>query len=434
MSVGPNMSVEELNQLAKMNQQVTNPNYGAGSGYQGGGGVVGSPMDFLNNSSPPPYSPSSSYWNNTGIAGGAGGIDLLQAGGGYAPNQAPAPAGGNVGGGGGFFTGGGFNMGDLFNTGAEYYNQQQEVGRATDLRNLALQTGQQAGRTAADMAKFQPYTVTGNLATGRTTPEGGLDLQLSPEELARQQARFGQAEGLFGQVGVDPAVAQRELYEQIRSVQRPEEERERLRMQEGLFSGGRGGISQAQYGGSNQETFGFDLAQAEARNKASLDARTQALAEQNQALEMAGALTGYAYQPQEQAIDLFGAGNAPASYADAARRQQGSLYGQSALAGLEGMLQAQQLANDLRATRDRGIQTSLFGSGDIAGQATQSLFDYGAGKIGDYLGGASWNPFGYNYGGDIRRNTTYDGRDTGGGVLDVGSILDLPEDFDITKE
>ena len=401
MSVGPNMSVEELNQLANMNQQVTNPNYGAGSGYRGGG------------------------------------IDLLQAGGGYAPNQTSIAAGDpppSSGGGGGFFTGGGFNMGDLFNTGAEYYNQQQEVGRATDLRNLALQTGQQAGRTAADMAKFQPYTVTGNLATGRTTPEGGLDLQLSPEELARQQARFGQAEGLFGQVGVDPAVAQRELYEQIRSVQRPEEERERLRMQEGLFSGGRGGISQAQYGGSNQETFGFDLAQAEARNKASLDARTQALAEQQQALGMAGTLTGQAYMPQQEAIGLFGAGNAPASYADAARRQQGSLYGQSALAGLEGMLQAQQLANDLRATRDRGIQTSLFGSGDIEGQATQSLFDYGAGKIGDYLGGASWNPFGYNYGGDIGRNTTYDGRDTGGAVVDVGSILDLPEDFDITKE
>ena len=393
---------------------LTNPNdaFGAGSGYRGGG------------------------------------IDLTQAGGGYAPNQAPAPVGGgnmgssiaagdpppSSGGGGGFFTGGGFNFGDLFNTGAEYYNQQQEVGRATDLRNLALQTGQQAGRTAADMAKFQPYTVTGNLATGRTTPEGGLDLQLSPEELARQQARFGQAEGLFGQVGVDPAVAQRELYEQIRSVQRPEEERERLRMQEGLFSGGRGGISQAQYGGSNQEQFGFDLAQAEARNRASLDARTQALAEQQQALGMAGTLTGQAYMPQQEAIGLFGASNAPASFADAARRQQGSLYGKSALAGLEGMLQAQQLANDLRATRDRGIQTSLFGSGDIAGQATQSLFDYGAGKIGDYLGGASWNPFGYNYGGDIGRNTTYDGRDTGGAVVDVGSILDLPEDFDITKE
>ena len=346
-----------------------------------------------------------------------GGIDLTQAGGGYAPNQAPAPAGGNVGGGGGFFTGGGFNFGDLFNTGAEYYNQQQEVGRATDLRNLALETGQQTGRTAAEMAKFQPYTVTGNLATGRTTAEGGLNLELTPEELARQQARFGQAEGLFGQVGVDPAVAQRELYEQIRSVQRPEEERERLRMQEGLFSGGRGGISQAQYGGSNQETFGFDLAQAEARNKASLDARTQALAEQQQALGMAGTLTGQAYMPQQEAIGLFGAGNAPASYADAARRQQGSLYGQSALAGLEGMLQAQQLANDLRATRDRGIQTSLFGSGDIEGQATQSLFDYGADKVGDYLDNASWNPFGNNYGGGgnvLDRRGTFTNGTSGG--------------------
>ncbi len=336
--------------------------------------------------------------------------------------------------GGGFFTGGGFNFGDLFNAGLDYYQRNEEIGGQENLGNLALQTGQQAGRTAAEMAKFQPYTVTGNLATGRTTPEGGLDLQLSPEELARQQARFGQAEGLFGQVGVDPAVAQRELYEQIRSVQRPEEERERLRMQEGLFSGGRGGISQAQYGGSNQETFGFDLAQAEARNKASLAARTQALAEQQQALGMAGTLTGQAYMPQEQAIGLFGAGNAPASYADAARRQQGSLYGQSALAGLEGMLQAQQIANDMRMGRNQEIRTSMFGSPDIEGQATQSLFDYGAGKIGDYLGGASWNPFGYNYGGDIGRNTTYDGRDTGGAVVDVGSILDLPEDFDITKE
>ena len=285
------------------------------------------------------------------------------------------------------------------------------------------------------MAKFKPYTVTSNLVqSAATTPEGGLDLQLSPEELARQQARFGQAEGLFGQVGVDPAVAQRELYEQIRSVQRPEEERERLRMQEGLFSGGRGGISQAQYGGSNQETFGFDLAQAEARNKASLDARTQALAEQQQALGMAGTLTGQAYMPQQEAIGLFGASNAPASYADAARRQQGSLYGESALKGLEGFLQGEEMANRLEGRQFDALRTSMFGSPDIEGQATQNLFDYGVGKVGDYLGGASWNPFGYNYGGDIRRNTTYDGRDTGGGVLDVGSILDLPEDFDITKE
>lgn len=312
---------------------------------------------------------------------------------------------------------------ELLGLGGSYYAGKEGIEAARGAGELAFGTGQQIGQTAADMAKFQPYTVTGSLATGRTTPEGGLDLQLSPEELARQQARFGQAEGLFGQVGVDPAVAQRELYEQIRSVQRPEEERERLRMQEGLFSSGRGGISQAQYGGSNQEQFGFDLAQAEARNRASLGARTQALAEQQQALGMAGTLTGQAYMPQQQAIGLFGAGATPASFADASRRQQGSLYGQSALAGLEGLLQGEQLAGQLERQQLNALLTGALGSRD---PQTGSLSGGMLGSIFDYFGG--------NYGGDIGLNPTYVGRDTGGGVLDVGAILDLPEDFDITKE
>ena len=405
-------------------------NYGAGSGYQGGGGVVGSPMDFLNNSSPPPYSPSSPYWNNTGIAGGqtqaqrdgysiptnaGGGIDLTQAGGGYAPNQAPAPAGGNgSGGGGGFFTGGGFNFGDLFNAGLDYYQRNEEIGGQENIGNLALQTGQQAGRTAAEMAKFQPYTVTSNLAKGITDEQGGLDLQLSAEEQARQNQYLGQAQSMFGGLTGDVAGGSQAIYEQIRAAQRPEEERQRMRMQEGLFSSGRGGLQSGMYGGGNAETFGFEQARQEAMLNAQLAARQQFGREQAGMLQSAQGLQTAGYNPQRQAIDMFGASNAPASYADAARRQQGSLYGQSALAGLEGMLQAQRLANDMRMGRNQDIRTGLFGSPDIEGQATQSLFDYGAGKVGDYLGNASWNPFGYNYGGDIRRNTTYDGRDTGG--------------------
>jgi hypothetical protein len=112
---------------------------------------------------------------------------------------------------------------------------------------------------------------------------------------------------------------------------------------------------------------------------------------------MAGALTGYAYQPQEQAISMFGAGNVPASYADAARRQQGSLYGTSALKGLEGFLQGEEMANRLEARQFDALRTGMFGSQDIEGQATQSLVDYGVDKVGDYLGNAEWNPFGYNY-------------------------------------
>ena len=322
----------------------------------------------------------------------------------------------------------------LIEGGTAYYAGKEGITDAEAAGQAGLGVGREIGTTAAGMAEFKPYTVTSGLATGATTPEGGLNLTLSPEEQARQNQYLGQSQSMFGGLTGDVAGGSQAIYEQMRAAQRPEEERQRMRMQEGLFSSGRGGLQSGMYGGGNAETFGFEQARQEAMLNAQLAARQQFGQEQAGMLQSAQGLQTAGYNPQRQALDMFGASNAPASYADAARRQQGSLYGESALKGLEGMLQAQRLANDMRMGRNQDIRTGLFGSEDIAGQATQSLFDYGAGKVGDYFGNASWNPFGYNYGGDIGRNTTYDGRDTGGAVVDVGSILDLPEDFDITKE
>ena len=306
----------------------------------------------------------------------------------------------------------------LIEGGTAYYAGKEGITDAEAAGQAGLGVGREIGTTAAGMAEFKPYTVTSNLVqSAATTPEGGLNLTLSPEEQARQNQYLGQAQSMFGGLTGDVAGGSQAIYEQIRAAQRPEEERQRLQMQEGLFRGGRGGLQSNMYGGGNAETFGFEQARQEAMLNAQLAARQQFGTEQQNMLQSAQGLQTAGYNPQEQAIGLFGASNAPASYADAARRQQGSLYGQSALAGLEGMLQAQQLANDLRATRDRGIQTSLFGSGDIEGQATQSLFDYGADKVGDYLDNASWNPFGNNYGGGgnvlDRRGTSTNG--TSGG-------------------
>jgi hypothetical protein len=94
---------------------------------------------------------------------------------------------------------------------------------------------------------------------------------------------MGQAQNLFGQVGQDPAAQQAAIYEQIRATQMPEEERQRLAMQENLFASGRGGLQTAQYGGS-PEQFAYEKARQEAMAGASLGARQQAMAEQQQAL------------------------------------------------------------------------------------------------------------------------------------------------------
>ena len=101
---------------------------------------------------------------------------------------------------------------------------------------------QALGEQAVAGTEFKPYTVTSGLANVTTTPEGGFDIGLSPQQLAAQQQFQGQATGLFGQVGVDPAAAQAQLYEQMRAVQRPEEERQRLALEERMLSQGRLGL------------------------------------------------------------------------------------------------------------------------------------------------------------------------------------------------
>lgn len=354
-------------------------NYGAGSGYRGGNPFGTSP-----------FTPEALANAPVGTGVGDRGSSIV------AGN--PTPAGGNIGGGGGGFD---FDFGDfagnLFNTGLDYYTGQQGIDSARAAGGLALGTASGIGQTAADMAKFQPYTVTSNLAKGITDEQGGLDLQLSAEEQARQNQYLGQSQSMFGGLTGDVAGGSQAIYEQMRAAQRPEEERQRMRMQEGLFASGRGGLQSGMYGGGNAETFGFEQARQEAMLNAQLAARQQFGQEQAGMLQSAQGLQTAGYNPQRQAIDMFGASNAPASYADAARRQQGSLYGTSALKGLEGFLQGEEMANRLEARQFDALRTGMFGSEDIAGQATQSLFDYGAGAIGDYLGNAEWNPLGSNY-------------------------------------
>jgi hypothetical protein len=250
----------------------------------------------------------------------------------------------------------------LIEGGAAYYAGKSGIGDAEAAGQAGLGVGKEIGTSAAGMAEFKPYTVTSNLVqSAATTPEGGLNLTLSPEEQARQNQYLGQSQSMFGGLTGDVAGGSQAIYEQMRAAQRPEEERQRMRMQEGLFASGRGGLQSGMYGGGNAETFGFEQARQEAMLNAQLAARQQFGQEQQNMLQSAQGLQAAGYNPQQQAIGLFGASNAPASYADAARRQQGSLYGQASLGGLESFMEGQKQANELRQIQMGGVMNAVSG-------------------------------------------------------------------------
>ena len=246
--------------------------------------------------------------------------------------------------------------------------------------------------TAPDIS-FKPFTVAG--PTGTISAGGTTQYTLSPSGQALQEAletsalsRFGatpagvgqvgtaaeQAMGVggqfMGQVGMPMGAREQEVYDRIRATQLGEEERQRLALEERLFSQGRGGVQTAMFGGT-PEQFALAQAQEEAQNRASLAAIQQAQAEQQQqaaigsqftglgagllsqqqALEAGqqqmglGALQG-AYIPQAAMLSAFSPALNVAALADVSRRQAGELALEAQMANISGAVgQRAALAN-----------------------------------------------------------------------------------------
>lgn len=247
-------------------------------------------------------------------------------------------------------------------TGGSYYLGEENIKNVQDTgRELQDATGLLSEQARAGTA-FQPYAVTSDLANVATNAQGGFDVNLSPEQAAMQQQLMGQAQGLFGQVGQDPAAQQASIFEQIRATQRPEEERNRLATEERMLSQGRLGISSSAYGGASPELLAQETARQEAMGRANLGARNQALAEQQQSLLGAQGLLTAGYDPQKNALAMLQGSAVPAGYADIGRRTGTELGSQLDLGGIEGRLNAEQMANQLRLGQQSALLEGMVGS------------------------------------------------------------------------
>ena len=291
---------------------------------------------------------------------------------------------------------------------------------------------------AVSMSQFRPFTVTSTVpgsqfrakpvidpVTGQITGMG-TEFDLSPEEkmlqtsmLTRAKTQlgatpygqtagqtaattsFGLGQDIMNRLRTnDMASRESEIYDRIRATQTPEEERQRLALEERLASQGRLGVRTSMFGGT-PEAMAMEKAQAEARNTAMLQAMSQAQAEQAQEAAQAQAFTGMGsqlsqtdlaqraaqqnlamaslggsyvpqtqlmqlqqamqpYQTQQQAGQLFGAGQ----------------YGETMMSGLEARLVAEQARANLLGGLGTGLLGGLLGpvKGD-GGAYSIPLFD-----------------------------------------------------------
>jgi len=217
--------------------------------------------------------------------------------------------------------------------------------------DLNLLRGQFAGQVGG-MLNQQPSPAIGQFGQqALNLGMAGLDTQAPSDVEALRQQYTQLASQTAGRALQDTAGREADVFERIRATQRPEEERQRLALEERMAQQGRLGVRTAMFGGA-PEQFALAQAQEEAQNRASLAAIQQAQSERQQAVGEAQTFGG-----------LFGQQAGLSSQLQSAAQQRAAQLSQLGLSAqqIESQLQSEGLGRAATAAGQAGQMAQLAG-------------------------------------------------------------------------
>lgn len=278
-----------------------------------------------------------------------------------------------------------------------------------------------------DQTQFKPFTITsstggmfgvtpgedGSLGITSTLGKREKSIQNMMLRQAQKQLRaspYGQQMGrdamssaydlgqdFMQRAGMSTAQREGDIYGNIRAMQRPEEQRQQLALEERLANQGRLGVRTNMYGGT-PEQLAMAKAQSEAQNQASLMAMQQAQAEQLQQANIGAQYAGLgsqlgardiasqaaqqqlglsslegAYTPQAQLNALQQASQIYPQLQQRAQQAGAGLFGEAAMGGLEARLGAELGQANLLGNLGSGLLGGLFTPVSQAGGGATNL-------------------------------------------------------------
>lgn len=250
-----------------------------------------------------------------------------------------------------------------------------QLDRYDDIGNYVESELDTARTNAVEGTKFTPFTVSGVGGRMSTDAAGGVTTQMDAQTQAMSDARGGQANAFYNRASGDMQQNTQDVFEAMRAMQMPGEERSMMGLESRAAAQGRLGISGNNYGGATPEMLAMQQAIGENRNQAAIYAMEQGRAQQAQDASLGAQYQTAQYMPQAQLSNLFNQGLQGAQL-----NQAGQLAGANYNANLHlGQVQAQVNSEQTRAQLMQGLYQT------IGGAATASGFDP-VGSIGSKVG------------------------------------------------
>ena len=144
------------------------------------------------------------------------------------------------------------------------------------------------------------------------------------------------------------------MYDRMLTAMSPEQERQRLALEERMASQGRLGTQTNMYG-TTPDQFMFEKAQMEAQNQALLNAMQFAGQEQQRQSQLGTGMLAAGYVPQAQLLNALQPGMTTAERQRQALSQQAGAYGETYASGLQALLQSGLGQADLAGTLGTSI-------------------------------------------------------------------------------
>jgi hypothetical protein len=249
-----------------------------------------------------------------------------------------------------------------------------------DVGDDAKAYGDELAVTLSEMSGFRPYGVTSSIGSSQVDANGNVNMNLSDPYQQQTNNLQNYANTLFGNAMGSTDAREQDVYNRIRALQSPEEERARLALENRLAGQGRQGVSTSMYGGT-PEQLAQAKAQAEAQNQASLMAIQQAQADQLQNAQIGTQFMQNQFLPYAQLGNQAQIANQAASIADVSRRDAARLFGEASMSGMEQNLAARLGQGQMLGNLGSGMLSSLFSPFQTADGGVGSLFGNAVGGV-----------------------------------------------------
>ena len=273
------------------------------------------------------------------------------------------------------------------------------------LTNREIQRQEEVGRQAvalvdqliADTERrgtFKPFTVTTDLATTATTPEGGFGITLgqTPKDI-QNQALTQALTGIQG-LGASRSQREQEIFDRLEAIRQPQRNRELQGLLNAENAAGRLGLGLDVYGGGNPNLFGRQQVIEEQRARDALTAIEAARQERADDLALTQGLLQAGYAPETRALTATELGRDVALLPQTLQRDVLTTAATAGRTGIEGLVNANQMANELRNIRDAQIGQRVLGGNGTEGLLGLGLDALEGTAVGDFLNTVSGNPIG----------------------------------------